>query len=173
MVGWYRIIYDTTGWADNRNIIVNGIKPVVESLDDTSNLINFFFFQHNRPNDKCVKFTFYGNKEKVRDEFYQNLNINPSSIERWKPKKTAWRFNEDYQLGIKFMEISSRMALYSIDDGKPVETSSGTNQPITTIIRHMYLQNLGYGTIEEGYFSQFIDLPLYGLYNFLNIKIKP
>lgn len=173
MVGWYRITYNTNGnWAVHKNIIVNGIKPVVDSLEKTSNLVNFFFFQHIQPNDMCVKFIFYGDKEKVENEFNLRLGRRPDLVERFRPKQTDWRFEEDYPLGVKLMEIASRLALCSIGNIHPIDKSSGSKLPITTVMRHFYLQNLGYGTAEEGKMAPFVDLSLYGLYNLLTIKIK-
>lgn len=173
MVGWYRIIYNTNGsWAQNKNIIVNGIKPVVDSLERTSNLVNFFFFQYNEADNQGVKFTFYGDKEKVKDEFNLHLHRQPDDIETWRPKKTEWRFEEEYPLGVKLLEIGSRLALCSIDNKKPISIANGTRPPITTVLRHVYLQNLGYGKVEERIMAPFVDLPLLGLYNFLNIRIK-
>ncbi len=119
-----------------------------------------------------MKFTFYGNKKKVKDEFNSHLHRQPNQIEKWRPKKTDWRFEEDYSLGVKLLEIGSRLALCSIGNKKPIEKSNGNRLPITTVIRHVYLQNLGYDTVEEGKMAPFVDLPLYGLYNLLTIKIK-
>ena len=169
----YRIIYNTNGsWGQHKDIIENGIKPVVDSLEKTSYLVNFFFFQHIQPNDMCVKFTFYGDKERVENEFNTHLGRPPDQVEIFRPKQTNWRFEGDYPLGVKLMEIASRLALCSIDNRNPVETLSGSRLPITTVIRHIYLQNLGYSAPEEAKMAPFVDLPLYGLNNLLNIKIK-
>ena len=175
MVGWYRIIYNTNGsWAQNKNIIVNGIKPVVSSLEKTSFLVNFFFLHYNQPNNRGVKFTFYGDKQRVENEFYSNLHIHPNQTEKWRPKKTDWRFNEDYPLGVKLLEVGSRLALCSIDNKRPItKLQGGGNSPITTVIRHVYLQNLGYTTPEERMMASYVDLPLLALYHqFLGITIK-
>lgn len=173
MVGWYRIIYNTTGnWAEHRNIIVNGIKPVVDSLEKTSYLVNFFFFNHIQPNDMCVKFTFYGDKERVENEFNTHLGRRPNNVESFRPKQTDWRFEEEFPLGVKLMETASRLALCSIGNKTPIDKSSGIKSPITTVMRHFYLQNLGYNSIEEEKMAPFVDLSLYGLYNLLTIKIK-
>jgi len=168
MVGWYRITYNTNGWADNKDVILNGIKSVVDSLDKTSSLVNFFFFNY----DNEIKFTFYGNKSKVMDKFNSCLQGRTYHIDKWRPKKTKWRFEEDYPLGVKLFEIGSRLALCSIDNKLPKDISSHQDQPITYVLRHVYLQNLGYNKFEEGSMSPFIDLPLLGLYHFLGIKIK-
>jgi len=174
MVGWYRFIYDTNGsWRQHKDIIVNGIKPVVDSLEKTSYLVNFFFFQHVQHNDMCVKFTFYGDKGKVENEFNAHLGRRPDHVETFKPKQTEWRFEKDYSLGIKLMEIASRLALCSIGNKRPIDKSSGFRDPITVVMRHFYLQNLGYNSIEESIMSLYVDIPLVSLYHqFFDIYIK-
>jgi len=71
------------------------------------------------------------------------------------------------------MEIGSRLALCHIGNKYPIEKSSGARLPITTILRHVYLQNLGYSSPEEGRMAQFVDQPLMQFYHqFLGINIK-
>ena len=45
-VGWAKLIFTTNGWEENKDIICNCIKPVVESMEKTEEPFNFFFLSY-------------------------------------------------------------------------------------------------------------------------------
>jgi len=117
MIGWFRIIFNTKNWDDNKEIICKVIKPLIEKFDKTGDIVNFFFLQYPYPDGQDpprVKFWFYGKKRKVINEIkkYQK-NI---KIEKFDPASQDYRFQDDYPLGIKLFELGSRLALCSIDN---------------------------------------------------------
>lgn len=156
MVGWFRIIFKSGGWDENKDIICKIIKPVVEKLEKTGDIVNFFFLQYPIPADQgppMVKFWFYGNESNVTNEIKNYRQIDDKDIEKFDPASQK-RFLEDYNLGIKIFEIGSRLALCRIDDKNPIDKS--IPGPIILTMSHAFLQNLGYIGEEENSKSWFI-----------------
>lgn len=129
----------------------------MEKLEKSGDIINFFFLEYYGDGEQKVTFVFHGDKDKVVNKLKEFGTINDNQINEYDPKSENYRFGEDYMLGIKLLELGSRLALCSIDDKNPVDKSSGQEIPIIIALRHVFLQNLGYTTREEMALSQHFD----------------
>lgn len=134
MVGWSKITIHTKGWDENKDIICNTIKPLVEKLEKTGDIVNFFFLEYYGDNKPArVTLTFYGDDKTVLNEI--KTCGNKTEIEKWDPAKQNYRFEDDYPLGIKIFELGSRLALCSIDDKLPIDKSCGPRLRLCPKIR--------------------------------------
>lgn len=171
-LGWFKISFPSKDIFDNKKIILQIIKPLIENLEDSGHIVNFFFLQYGGGNEPYrVTFTFYGRKKRVI-KFLRNKGIN-FNIQNWDAYGQRYRFEKDYMLGIKMFEIGSRLALCRIDNRLPIDKKmEGANPPIFKTMRHAFLQNLGYGLNEENTMSQTINPDLLKFYNYF-ISINP
>ena len=173
MIGWYTIKFQTNGWDENKDIICNTIKPTVEELEKSNDITNFFFLEYYGNGEQKVTFVFYGDKERVLEKLNQFREVKEEMVDNYKPESEAYRFGKDYMLGVKLFELASRLAFCSIDNKNPIDKSSGQEIPIILILRHVFLQNLGYSTQEELTLSQHFDPCLLHFHQLCrNTKIK-
>jgi hypothetical protein len=172
MVGWYQLIIPTDGWEETRIIIGNAVKPVVEALEPTQDIISYFFLRYyGDEQGPRIQFWFYGNKDTILKEFKKYIKIAPTQIKDFNPAALSERFGEDYFLGLKILELGSRLALCKIDDKDPKDAKG--YGPITYTLVHAFLQNLGYDAPEEEDLFRLTDHPLENFHNlYISTHVK-
>jgi hypothetical protein len=172
MVGWYQLFIPTEGWDETRITIGKAIKPVVEALEPTKDIISFFFLRYyGDEHGPRIQFWFYGNKDRVFNEFNKYIELSAEHITKFDPASLSERFGEDYFLGIKLFELGSRLALCKIDDKNPTDAKG--YGPITYTLVHAFLQNLGYDAVEEDEMFNLTNHPLESFHNlYITTHIK-
>lgn len=170
-LGWFRVKLGPFESDEEWERAIRSLAGVIQRLEQRNDLVRYYFLNHGAP-AREIMMNFYGDPEKLIHEVEEEgwgHRILPNMPENFAPKDEAYRFNDDYMIGISLFELGSRLAIASRLARPLQETNEGITQSIFYALRHAFANGLL--SSDEQFMAQ-LDPPLGQLARFFATRFR-